>query len=88
MAQELTRRGSERGSLRYQPGSIFGSLQQQMKRLLDDFTRGWPGFESLGPRSDFLPNIDVKDDKDSVHIDAELPGMSEKEIEVVVSGDC
>lgn len=75
------------------------SLRSEMDRLFDRFGSGW-GFPSIGRMFDAAPSfryessfsvpspaVDITEDDSSYKVTAELPGMSEKEIEVVVSGD-
>ncbi len=75
------------------------SLRTEMDRLFDRFAGGW-GVPSLrrmfddGPMVRYAgtlnmpaPAVDVTEDDACYKVTAELPGMNEKEIEVVVSGD-
>ena len=70
-----------------------------MDRLFDRFAGGW-GMPSLRRMFDAepalryessftmpLPAVDLIEDEVGYKVTAELPGMTEKEIEVVVSGD-
>jgi HSP20 family protein len=62
----------------------FSSLRRDMERLFEDFSRdvGW------GPtvaRTGMAPQIDVSETDAEVKIEAELPGLDEKDIEVVLS---
>jgi HSP20 family protein len=79
-------------------GDPFDSLRNQVDRLFDEFSssfggfpfsRGWLGRhmpESLLPVSDFnLPEVDLVDTEDAYRMTADLPGMSEKDIELTVS---
>ena len=74
------------------------SFRTEMDRLFDRFAGGW-GIPSLrrmfegGPAMCYeglftlpSPAVEITDDA-AYKVTAELPGMSEKEIEVVVSGD-
>jgi|JI10StandDraft_1071094.scaffolds.fasta_scaffold263484_2 HSP20 family protein len=74
----------------------FRSLRQQIDRLIEDFDRTMlPGhwfdmtpFAKL--KSDMgmvVPAIDVVDDGNSYRVTAELPGISEKNIDVTKDGD-
>ena len=75
------------------------SFRTEMDRLFDRFAGGWgmPSlrrmFESepaLRYESTFTmpsPAMDVSEDDAGYKITAELPGMSEKDVEVVMSGD-
>ena len=69
-----------------------------MDRLFDRFAGGW-GMPSLRRMFDMEPTaryesaftmptpaVDITEDEAGYKVTAELPGMSEKEIEVVVSG--
>ncbi len=75
------------------------SLRTEMDRLFDRFSSGW-GFPSLGRMFDAAPTlryesslsmpspaVDITEDDTGYKVTAELPGMSEKEIEVAVTGD-
>lgn len=62
----------------------FGELRREMERLFDQFAggigRGFP-FRSAG-----YPVIDVWEDSDCFHIEAELAGLTMNDIDVEVSG--
>lgn len=75
------------------------SLRTEMDRLFDRFASGW-GMPSLrrmfdaepmfGHESSFTvpsPAVDIIEDDSNYKVTAELPGMSEKDIEVVALGD-
>ena len=74
------------------------SFRTEMDRLFDRFAGGW-GMPSLRRMFDMEPTVryesaftmpspavDITEDEAGYKVTAELPGMSEKEIEVVVSG--
>ena len=75
------------------------SFRSEMDRLFDRFATGWgmPSFRrmfdmepSVRYESSFSmpsPAVDVTEDDTAYKVTAELPGMSEKEVEVVLSGD-
>ena len=75
------------------------AFRTEMDRLFDRFTGGF-GFPSVRKLFDVeplwrddalpgmtLPAIDVSEDDKAFKITAELPGMSEKDIDVTVTGD-
>lgn len=68
----------------------FYSLQREMNRLFDDFFRGFD-LEPFGVLEDrdagFSPSIDVRESDAEFTIKAEIPGIDEKDVEVLVSDD-
>lgn len=78
----------------------FQAFRNEMERMFDRFWRGgfglpasrrgfeaepfWRGEEGFGLS---VPAVDVAEDEKAYHITAELPGLSEKDIEVNLSGD-
>ena len=73
------------------------SLRQEVDRLFDEFVTGWPFrrrhafFEPLRGLPSILgtspPAVDVIDKDGEVVVQAELPGLEEKDIEVQLSDD-
>jgi HSP20 family protein len=59
----------------------FMSLQREIDRLFDDFTRGFPAF-STGGGNELLPSVDVTETDKQIEITAELPGLEEKDVQV------
>jgi HSP20 family protein len=83
------------------PGApdAWRSFRSEMDRLFDRFTNNW-GMPSLRRMFDLEPSlryesaftmptpaVDITEDATAYKVMAELPGTSEKEIEVIVSGD-
>lgn len=62
----------------------FISLQREIDRLFDDFTRGFPAL-STGGTAELLPNLDVTETDKQIEITAELPGLEEKDVQVNLS---
>lgn len=65
------------------------SLQREMNRLFDDMFKGFDmrfpadfGTSALAAGS--WPRLEVSDDDDAVRISAELPGMEQKDVEVLL----
>lgn len=72
----------------------FMALRDRMERLIDDFSGGldaWPFPGRMTPfewrMSAFIPSIDIRDENNQIKIEAELPGVSEKDVEVSLSRD-
>ena len=81
----LWRSGRERGELApsrevWEP---FASLRRDMERVFEDFSRdlGWgpPALARVG----MAPRIDVSETDSEIKLEAELPGVDEKDVEVV-----
>jgi len=72
---------------RWQPFSpVFGQLQQlqsEMNRLFDRW--GEDGGRLFSLSSPF-PQVNVWDDVDNVYVEAELPGLDLKDLEIYVTG--
>jgi len=76
--------------LRRNADDWFNSFYREMNELMDRFFRGWDiepfaGFETVS--SDFVPRVDVSEDDKEIRVTAELPGMDERDVEVVLSKD-
>jgi len=72
----------------------FISLQREIDRLFDDFTRSFPSFPSLssfpalgngGAVSSMMPTMDVAETDKEIEITAELPGLEEKDVQINVA---
>jgi HSP20 family protein len=63
----------------------FGSLRRDIERLFEDFSRdfGWgpPATAGVG----MAPRVDVSETDTEIKIEAELPGVEEKDVELVLS---
>jgi len=62
----------------------FTSLRREMDRLFEGFGRevGWPAEAGAATTP---PTVDVSETDKEIRISAELPGVDEKDVEVVVS---
>ena len=80
--ESLTRRKPVRAS---RPLDLFPSFQSQMDRLFQDFFRDDLGFRARpGMRSDggFVPELEITETPDEFRVTAELPGLTEDQVEV------
>jgi HSP20 family protein len=59
---------------------FFSSLRKEVDRVFEDFGRG-PAFQLATPR------INVAETDGAIEVEAELPGVDEKDVEVVVERD-
>jgi HSP20 family protein len=82
----------------YSPGNLFGpigsdpflTLHREMNRMFDEIMRGsWAGTGQSGNRSGALmaPSMDVTESDKEVRIQAELPGVNEKVVELSLNDD-
>lgn len=62
----------------------FAIMQKEINRMFSDFGRGLPARFGDG---DVSPRIDVAETDSAVEVTAELPGIDEKDVEVVLRDD-
>ena len=60
----------------------FSLLQQEMNRMFQNASREF-GME-VGPFAGGWPKVDVTDGDDAVRVEAEMPGLTEKDVEVTL----
>jgi len=75
--------GRERADVPRRDVSPFVSLQQEIDRLFDDFSRGFAGFGS----TDLTPRMDVTETDKEIELTAELPGLEEKDVQINFADD-
>jgi HSP20 family protein len=63
----------------------FTAFRREMDRLFESFGRDlvWPGGESRGAA--MAPSIDVSETEGELRIEADLPGVEEKDVDVSIS---
>ena len=66
----------------------FMSLRRNMNRMFDDAFRDFdsrlPAFGRLSPFGGAWPNVEVSDGEKEMRVTAEVPGLEEKDIEVLL----
>ena len=72
------------------PRDFFTTMRDEMDRVFDRFEHGfprWPGVfgRSIGGSAVMVPELDVREDTDTITIEAELPGVDEKDVTVTVA---
>lgn len=71
---------------REDPMRTLSSLQRDMNSILEDFFK--PGVTDLGiAEARFMPKVSVLQDDGTITVEAELPGMTAKDIEMTLTGD-
>jgi HSP20 family protein len=68
------------------PFRDLGDIQSEMNRLFDGFF-GRPGGQSSGMERVWAPAVDVYETKDELVVNAELPGLNEKDIHLSITSD-
>jgi HSP20 family protein len=74
--------GRQRGVAR--TDNPFISLQNEIDRLFENFTAGFPSIGN-GMTNITLPSMDVSETDKEIEITAELPGLEEKDVQINVS---
>jgi HSP20 family protein len=64
--------------------SPFMSLQREIDRLFEDFSRGFPTIAGDGATA-LTPSMDVTETDKEIEITAELPGLEEKDVQINVA---
>jgi len=65
--------------------NLFGSLQREVDRLFEDFTRGMA--PTNGGGSVLMPSIDVTETDKEIEVTADLPGLERKDVEISLEND-
>jgi HSP20 family protein len=63
--------------------TLFGPLQREVDRLLNDFTRGTGGNGS----SMLMPSIDVSETDKEIEVTVDLPGLERKDVDISLEND-
>ena len=65
----------------------FTSLQREIDRLFDDFSRGFPTVSSFPAFTTppLTPSMDVTETDKEIEVTAELPGLEEKDVQINVA---
>jgi len=61
---------------------FFGTLQNEVDRVFQDFSRGFSLLTSSAGLADFIPRVDVDEKDDSIEVTAELPGLQPDDVEI------
>jgi HSP20 family protein len=62
---------------------VFAAMRNEMDRVFERFEHGLPRWPFRhGSGAIVMPELDVKESKDAITIEAELPGVEEKDVSV------
>lgn len=67
--------------IKYRPGRLMSILDDSWESMFDSF------FDDLPIIKKTVPTVDIKEDENGYSMEVELPGMTEKDIEVKVEGN-
>ena len=71
------------------PRDVFAAMRDELDRVFHRFENGWPQWPSLlrvgNGNGAMLPQFDVREDGKSITVEAELPGVAEKDIAVTLA---
>jgi len=66
----------------------FMALHREMNRLIDDAFRGFdtrmPSLSGFSPARGGWPSVDISDGETEIRVTADIPGMEEKDVEVLL----
>lgn len=78
-------RPTSQGVERWEPFRDLADIQGEMNRLFDGFFRGTVA--SGSPDRVWAPPVDMYETKDELVVTVEVPGMSEKDVHLSITGD-
>lgn len=66
---------------------IFSAMRDDMDRLFERFEHGWPRWPTFLSRDErmALPELDVRENTNAITVEAELPGVDEKDVTVTLA---
>jgi HSP20 family protein len=64
--------------------NLFGSLQREVDRLFEDFTRG---IAPANGGSMLMPSIDVTETDKEIEVTVDLPGLERKDVDISLEND-
>lgn len=70
-----------------QGGDVFNVFQREVNRVFDEVFRGFPVGRGATATGGFTPSLDVHETEQGLELSAELPGLSEQDIELRIEGD-
>lgn len=74
------------------PRDMFSAMRDEMDRVFERFDVDWPRWPGVlrrtGGISMVVPELDVHENSKSVVVEAELPGVEEKDVTVTLANGC
>ncbi len=69
------------------PLDVFSTMRNEMNRMFERFERDWPRLPSLfggGNGGAIVPELDVRESANAITVEADLPGVEEKDVTVTL----
>ncbi len=69
------------------PLDVFSTMRNEMNRMFERFERDWPRLPSLfggGNGGAIVPELDVRESADAITVEADLPGVEDKDVTVTL----
>ena len=86
--KNLTTQGKKGVPARREEYTPFGLLRQEMNRLFDNFFGGFEVEPFIGRGlGGFSPSVDIKESDKDIRVSVELPGMDDKDVNVLLGKD-
>jgi HSP20 family protein len=69
------------------PRDIFGAMREEMDKMFERFEHGLPRWPTLLRQGNgiVVPELDVRENSTSITVEAELPGVDEKDVSVTLA---
>ncbi|MGE0702065.1 MAG: Hsp20/alpha crystallin family protein [Hyphomicrobiaceae bacterium] len=89
MAKDVTRNDQVPAR---RPGDLLATMRADLDRVFDRFERGWPSLASFGMpsrlagESGLEASLDVREEGDKLVIEADLPGVDDKDVSLTLAG--
>ena len=66
---------------------MFSAMRNEMDRVFERFEHGWPRWPALFRREGAftVPELDVRENTNAIVVEAELPGVDEKDVSVTLA---
>jgi HSP20 family protein len=74
------------GSVARPDVNLVGSLQREIDRLFDEFSRGF-GASGTPAVANLVPSMNISETDKEIEITAEMPGLERKDVEVSLEGN-
>ncbi len=70
--------------VKFDPFRGFESLTRRMNQFMNEFDRDTRTFDNSRV---FLPKVNIREDKENIYVDAEIPGVKKDDIKLTLNQD-